>query len=169
MERLKWFQEAGLELDWTDVQVGLCNGYIEPREAVLRAEEQWSQHPDGENELIQELAAADYDEHDTIRKLVEKLASLENGDTEHATRKWRYLFLRQALSQQVEPAQILVAIERVYADFDYPEEMSHFIYYMPAAEDISGLTPDQARQRLIALAQKFLKEEGAALGIRPKA
>jgi len=167
VERLKWFEKAGLRLDWTDVHVGLAAGYIEPREAVLRAEEYWSHYPDEENVLIHELAAARPDEQDAIRQIVAKLASSENGDVERAKRKWRYLFLRQVFAQQTGPRQLLLDIERVYADFDYPEEMEPFIYHMPASEDISGLTPDQARQRLIALAREFLEREGAALGAAP--
>jgi len=169
VERLRWFQQAGLRLDWTDVHVGLVAGYIEPREAVLWAGEYRNQHPEEENALIHRLAATQVDESDTIRAIVAKLASSENGDGEHAKRKWRYLFLKRVLAQQVDPQQLLVDVERVYADFDYPEEMEPFIYYMPASEDISGLTPDQARQRLLALARQFLDQEGTALGVRPTA
>lgn len=167
MERLKWFAQAGLELDWTDVYVGLSVGYIEPQEAVLWAGEYWSRHPDEENPLIHELASARLDESGAIREIVEKLAHSENGDRDRARRKWRYLFLKRALSRQSEPEQLLVEIERVYADFDYPEEMEHLVYYMPAAEETAGLSSDQARLHLIALARELLEQEGAALGLRP--
>ena len=53
---------------------------------------------------------------------------------------------------------VLVKIEGVYADFGYPEDMKHFIYYMPADEEI-GLNYEENCTQLVKKLKKFLQEE----------
>lgn len=166
MGRLEWFHQAGLELNWVDIWEGLNAGHIQPQEAVLHAVSFWEQHSDCEDTNIIELASASKDEDDLVRKAVAQLAANEHADKSSAKRKWRYLFLRHVLLQPAKPEDLLVDIERVYADFDYPDEMSHFIYYMPQKQGAVSGSPEEARQQLIGFALEYLRQEGVALGVK---
>ena len=53
--------------------------------------------------------------------------------------------------------ELLSDIERVYADFDYPEDMNPFIYYMPSVDC------DPSPEKLIARFHAFMAEEKARL------
>lgn len=60
-----------------------------------------------------------------------------------------------------DPQELLHAVEAVYADFGYPEDMSQFIYYMPCEYSAasSAQSPDEARLLLFEALKDFLAQE----------
>lgn len=124
-DQILLFERHGLSLGWSDVQEGLRRRFLTPQEAVLFAE----------------VTLPDYKESQTLQHqtdillMVDELASHDRPAGEDVpTRRWRYALLKDLLAKGGPIEDTLVAIERLWADFDYPVEMKHLMYYMPTAD-----------------------------------
>ncbi len=79
-------------------------------------------------------------------------------------RKLRYALLYTLSLNAQTLSTYEASLEKVallYADFGYPSDMEHFIYYMPSSSDYNPAahTIEQNRERLIMLLRKFLHKE----------
>jgi len=54
--------------------------------------------------------------------------------------------------------ELLIKVEGVYADFEYPEDMQHFIYYMPS-NNSEYSNREEAYINLLKKLKTFLQEE----------
>lgn len=91
-----------------------------------------------------------------------KLRTLEYDSAAWTTeeRKLRLCLLLELTQQIPNKRELLEKIAEIYADFNYPEDMEEFIYYMPAKNyDPSEYSLQENENRLINLFYNFLEEE----------
>ncbi len=86
---------------------------------------------------------------------LEKLAS---NMEDYYPEKWLYIILNDVFHRKHEFEDPLGEVEKIYADFDYPEEIESFVRYMPPTD---GYIPaehslEENISRLYANWEKFL-------------
>lgn len=87
------------------------------------------------------------------------IEALTDGGTipdDNSVRILRYMALRE-LSTTGE--SLLHEIESIYADFDYPEDMESFIYYMPFQSMDDDIADSDPVKVLIDRFNKFMRSE----------
>jgi len=158
------FQDNDLECSWVTIKVGWDLKRLGISEisnfAILFLEK----HPNLINEYISELIIGikEYEVENILKKLFkslmldfpEKDSSLWNKEW----RKWRYCILSEMVKHISDIEDLLIKVEGIYADFGYPEDMKHFIYYMPVDEEINQ-NHEIANIRLVKKIKDFLQEE----------
>ena len=79
-------------------------------------------------------------------------------------RKLRLCLLLELKQQIPNKRHLLEKIAKIYADFNYPEDMEEFIYYMPAKNyDPAQYSFQENEDRLINLFYNFLEKEKSEL------
>ena len=72
--------------------------------------------------------------------------------------------IKKTFIKKYKNNELLYKIEEIYADFSYPEDMRHLIYYIPSGNfDTSKHTKEECQQRLINLFYAFLQKEQSEL------
>jgi hypothetical protein len=143
-------------LDWGDVLYGIENGFISSNDAVKIAIERVSQNDDA-NETEVELAGLLRSEVELRGLEIVRELSTEKCDVD-AKSIWLYLLLAWLFDHKAECDDPLRIVEQIYADFDYPEEISAFVRYMPPQD---GYRPqdhslEENRERLFGLWHEYL-------------
>lgn len=152
--KLELFQKYGLNPQWRDVFVGLRLGLLTSLDvAELRATGRIGKIPGSSEDVIVTRAIAEVD------------TDPDEENEELSLRRWRYVLMQEAIKKHADQEQLLVDIERLWADFEYPDDMRHLIYYMPPAD---GYNPklhsaEENRGRLVQLAVVFLERESQAV------
>ena len=94
-----------------------------------------------------------------LNEKVSKILAAKNENILHReSEKWLYAQLVELRLNELDDETLLNKIAEIYADFDYPSSMEHFINYMPSKIDLSGYTVEQAQKRLIGLCDIFINE-----------
>ena len=128
------FVRERVRLNWSEVQLGLLRGYLEPRGSIDLAVEM-AGLLDKPSESISALAGISIRDPTFCQQaldIVNQLAEREREtDKENREAVWLYLLLAWLYEQRDLDSDPLQLVEIVYADFDYPEEMAHFVGYMP--------------------------------------
>ncbi|WP_411851533.1 DUF2247 family protein [Stenotrophomonas sp. LGBM10] len=90
--------------------------------------------------------------------------TVQDGDMDHDSISWKWLIavLTDLYANRNEVDDPLGEVERIYADFYYPERMESFVRYMPATD---GYAPaehslDQNVERLFENWKRFLDSAG---------
>ncbi|MFI8718219.1 DUF2247 family protein [Stenotrophomonas sp. NPDC077464] len=141
---LAWAMERNL------IDINVLKDYAEEREDQAG-------DPDIED-LLRQLDGADSYEQAVLAKQLVRL--VEGVDEEAVARKWLVAMLGNLYEKRDTLADPLGEVERIYADFDYPECMESFVRYMPPAD---GYVPeshshDQNIARLFTNWQAFVSE-----------
>ena len=114
-----------------------------------------------ESEALKAVDLGLFDARDKI-DLEEKIAALLSGADKDVLlkemEKWLYIRLKELRGCSIDDVEILNKIAEIYADFDYPPFMQHFVNYMPSDVDLSGYTVEQAQVRLINLCDTFVND-----------
>ncbi|EPH9348967.1 TPA: DUF2247 family protein, partial [Neisseria gonorrhoeae] len=63
-----------------------------------------------------------------LKPVLEDLASETRG---YSPKNWLYILLNDVFHRKEEFEDPLGEVEKIYADFDYPEEIESFVRYMP--------------------------------------
>jgi hypothetical protein len=89
-------------------------------------------------DIVLQLAILDDDED--ISPYLRQLTMLEKvEDEEHIKAKWLYAILWSLYQRRNNYEDALEMVERIYSDFDYPQNIVSIIRYMPSEEgDLSG-------------------------------
>lgn len=118
---------------------------------------------DGSDSSLElEIAGLGQTELDEGLLLAKKLVPLDGMESEKAIqRKWLIPVLADLYAKREKFADPLGEVERVYADFDYPEEMESFVRYMPATDgyDPSRYTLEQNNRRLFEKWNSFIQSD----------
>lgn len=162
---LDTFKKNNLNSSWATIQVGLELELLSLDEIHTFALDFSEDHPDLINEYIAEIIFLTDNRkiQDALKKVFSSL-KLE-FPTPHTLlwnkemKKWRYCILKNITNQTQDTEELLIKIEKVYADFNYPKDMEPFIYYMPADEEVANLNPENARKVLRERLRIFLAEE----------
>jgi hypothetical protein len=87
---------------------------------------------------------------------------LYHSDPEDSKRKFLYLTLAWAYENRNKYEDPLDAVSFIYADFDYPDEISHFVPFIPPTDgfDPSKLSRKEIYQRFLHLWREYLYNHG---------
>jgi len=166
---IKIFSDNHISCSWATVKVGWDLKRLTTGEISAFAMDYAEQNQEFVNEHLSELALVvrSHEVNEHLNKILkalnldipEKNSSLWNKEW----RKWRYCIMREMLKLIKDDEELLEKIEGVYADFGYPEDMKHLIYYMPLEEhekkEYESLEPAQARKKLVEEVRQFLDKE----------
>lgn len=104
------------------------------------------------------LASLSQDE--SVANLVASLANAESPPSRADVKaKWLYLVLAWVFECRDTLVDALGTVESIYSDFDYPEEVTRFVRYMPADEPALG-NLEQNEARLLDRLKEYLDVEG---------
>ncbi|MDA3798974.1 MAG: DUF2247 family protein [Kiritimatiellae bacterium] len=130
-------------MSWQDIKFGLDHQFIKPKVAIDKAIEMLSTI---ENNAIEEIELAGLSESDSVTKLVNQLAAKEVNQNDCIKSKWLYLLLEWFFVNKLFINDPLGGVEKIYDDFDYPEEITAFVRYMPmVGEDLGSKELNEAR------------------------
>ena len=136
------FVAKNAKLAWQEVRFGMDKGFIgreTPIELAMQAVLADEENPD-----VLELASLTT--KDSVGEIVSSLADAEKPvEPRDVERTWLFLVLAWLLSRKEEYSDSLGLVEKVYADFDYPEEISAFVRYMPMHGEDLGVEANEAR------------------------
>lgn len=154
-------RELGL-LDWWTVLVGLCRGWLDPRQAVEYASEHLDDGAAGSEDLILRLAVEHAHNGAAVKSLVaeiatrashsrdpidpDTLAAVEDvtcttGNVRRAFDAWRLAFL-EAVSRGDGPCEdMLDRLEEAWAEFGYPADMEMMSQYFSTPDERAGVVP----------------------------
>jgi len=114
---------------------------------------------------LQEAKFQKVDQHAVwvIEELLRKQVDNESEVSEERTmKKWLYIVLSFIFENKEDFSDPLQEVEKVYADFGYPEEIKSFVKYMPPPEKqtiSSTHSKQEAKERLFSKWQSYLDEQ----------
>jgi hypothetical protein len=138
------FATKKVHLSWREVVYALSQGIFSPASAIEHAMEELRLA----NEYPQSLVdLASLNKGESIHPYVDELADSEpTQPVEYIRDKWLYLILAWVFEQKDRYSDPLKIVEQIYADFNYPESIAHFVRYMPSNEpDLGSLEKNEAR------------------------
>lgn len=123
-------------LSWSELLYGLQKGYIDDQGASSFA---CNTLTTSSPKKAYELSSLDSQELCLAQDLIKSLASNEPTTKEDTISKpWAYLLLSHLFENKDSFLDPLEKIEELYADLDYPEEISSIVRYMPLPEGEAG-------------------------------
>lgn len=133
-----------VKVTWETIMYGIERNYILPNIAIEHAINELSQKENYPQYLI-ELASLSKDE--SVYPYLNELADLEIIEEDEVSKdKWLYLMLDWTYNNRHKYSDSLGLVEQIYADFDYPVQISTFVRYMPSNEpDLGSLELNEAR------------------------
>jgi hypothetical protein len=162
MYRCNLMEKSGLKVRWNDIYWGLLEDIISLKSIYEYIDREWIYN---ENSVIEEiLIDLDWEKNDKMSALnhILRIINIKESLNElEAIRKWRYCILKDGIVALSDENEILKFSAEVYADFNYPEEMRSFIYYM---ESVDGSDPSkhsvyENRVRMVKNLHEFLRME----------
>lgn len=149
-------------LSWNIVFWGIKNDIIEAESAICYANKLVENNFVENDSLFIELFILENVKKNEVLSLISNMTSLNSSDKDTSLKILRYIILDNIRQSKQDNKSVLNSIENVYADFDYPEDMSLFISYMPIENDEYNPTihtQEENEQRLINNFEMFLKKE----------
>lgn len=150
------FIEKYIHLSWRDILWGYERQMLGWSDIVDLAKERSNAHADNPQEV--ELSFLGKSNTHQIGELLRKLAFVEEGS--ESKKKWLFLRLAWLFENRDDVEDCLGVVEAIYADFDYPDEISGFVRYMPSSD---GYNPsqhsyDENQKRLFDRWESYLKQ-----------
>lgn len=117
---------------WSELKIGFERGIISNSEIISYANQVLSEEIEQFDSVL-ELAIAEEDE---VEEIILNLAFREEEESlEMINAKWIFSIIYDAYIHLNN--EIYDVIDDVYTEFEYPEEISHLIGYMPCEDGIS--------------------------------
>ncbi len=154
-----------LRLSWTEVLWGYRRQYLGWSDVVEMATRCINQEPDGSDTVI-ELASLTRQDAQRAGEILEALSRAEATDVgTDPKRVWLFLILAWLYANRDHRSDPLGDVERVYADFEYPEEIAGLVRYMPAEPVSAGIVDaaDKPTEQLYSRWRQFVTVEKARL------
>lgn len=148
-------------LSWRDASIGYRRQWLSWDGAIALA---CSRLSEGEDDpLVVELAGISKVAAACVGPLLDTLASHDTTDEATSKDKWLYLNLAWLFENKNKVDDPLGAVECVYADFDYPEEVAPFVRYMPVTDGYDPSIHSSAENfsRLMINWQAYLGRAGS--------
>lgn len=120
-------------LSWDVIYWGIKNDLLMPKSAVDFAHK--SAENAESNGLCIELIILDEVTKNNILSLIDKFVIKEKSEKD-ALQILKFIILKD-IRKNADIDIILEEAEKVYADFDYPQDMKSFIRYMPVEDDFN--------------------------------
>lgn len=146
-----------ISLLWSDILWGYNNRYLGWVDVVNFAKEQLVDEK--QNELIAELSEITKSTVYKIKPLLEAL-SYQTAEAD-CSRKWLYIVLKDIFLRKNEFKDPLGEVEKIYEDFEYPDEIESFVRYMPPTDgyDAEKHLHEENITRLYYNWEKFLNDK----------
>lgn len=151
--------EEGIPMAVEDLRCGYERGMIDSNAVIALAADEVRRG--ATDPVLHDLASLLRDE---VERVPEVLAELDDPeriyDPRGSVRKWLYLQLKAAYRDRNRLRDPLSVVERLYAEFEYPQSVATFVRYMP-------LSPgDEAGEHaMMERWSAFLKREQESLAI----
>ena len=145
-------------LNWTIIYWGIKCDILSPETAVCYADMIVGINPDIDAPEIIELLSAENVQKNNILMQIQKLVSSEISDKERSLKIIRYILLKEIQSSE----NALEEAEKLYVEFDYPEDMEEFIAYMPVRDksyNPAEHTEAENKQRLVGKLSEFISND----------
>lgn len=152
------FVSSLVKLTWPEILEAIHKQFVPRNFAIDHAMAELAILDDYPQDLV-DLASLNKD--DDVHPHIDNLADMgEPLEKNEFNLKWMYLVLAWVYKNKDSYPDPLAIVEQVYADFDYPDNISGFVRYMPSDEpDLGSLEKNQAR--LYEKWEKFLDEQRA--------
>lgn len=124
-----------VNLTWHDINFAIKNHFLMPKAAIEHAIVELEKKEDTCSSLI-ELASLGNE--DSIHPYIDDLVSREKLPNNIEIDKWLYLLLSWVFDNKNQLKDPLTIVEQLYADFNYPKQISSFVRYMPSNEPDLG-------------------------------
>lgn len=150
-------------LTWADMLWGYKHDLFYWSEVVEAAKVRGKDAEDFEEfDLVFSLAQADKSCLWKISEILPRLATLGHPEPQDSKQKFLYLSLAWAFENRHKYEQPLEAVSYIFADFSYPDEIAHFVPYMPPSDgyDPSKHSKKENHQRLLDFWLQYLCEHG---------
>ncbi|WFU05759.1 DUF2247 family protein (plasmid) [Rhizobium sp. CB3171] len=141
-------------LYWSELFHGLELGYLKQRDVVEFALEKLTVNSSADH---YSLASLDESEYYEVSDLICSLTKDED-DAGDAEKVWKYLLLLWLWKQKDSLLDPLGAVEELYADLGYPEDLSKLVRYMPPTNGSPG-----SKKRLMEYWNSLLEVYGVEL------
>lgn len=166
MYSYKIFKMYRLQYSWATLLTGLKLGLLSIEEIDTYAANYLIDNPHVSDDALLELTWGKCDKEkaiELIETIVMDLAIPWNDDVEE--RKWKYCILMSMREKNNDYDALLENIANLYSDFNYPDDMKGFIYYLEPDDghDPSKYSKSENIKRLINKLDSFLQSEQKAL------
>lgn len=164
--------DCGISFDWDMCYVGFSRGFVSPDEVIQWAASWWAEKEARGSPALTRLVICDASDKKTVESCLREFMGTLDGTPapgsarmQAAVRKWRYIFLCNCQQRSSAQQDLFECVEQVYADFDYPQDMSSLVLYMGPSDgfDPRAHTAEECRQRLALLITEFIQREREAL------
>ena len=158
------FKNCNLRMGWGDVYWGIKESQLDIKSVSKFAEEFIINNSQVNIDEIYELAWETENRElvlNLIDRVLKKLSAQDIQDNEIIMRRWRYCIVKTIRECKFNNSDLLDKMEIVYANFNYPVEMSGFIKYMPPDDDYnpSNYSVEENEQRMVDIIDDFIKSE----------
>ncbi|MCQ9209567.1 DUF2247 family protein [Granulicatella seriolae] len=137
---------------WQEILYGMENKILTRSDVINYATRILDEDILGFDWVLKIVIAKDYED---ILPYIHELIDLEDDeDTSIILDRWRYAILKELYSKKSNYEDFNGKVEEIYADFDYPEDMSGLIGYMPL---VGGKTMEESWQGYLTSSEKKLK------------
>ncbi|SFS54861.1 hypothetical protein SAMN04488601_1011568 [Paenibacillus sp. 453mf] len=130
-------------LTWNDVSFAIENGFMSRISAIEHAFEIISKEPNPSKDVIDLTWLKD---DKGVLYYLDRIISSTERDYNGSKKKFLYLILSWLYEHKTQYSDPLGMVEVIYADFDYPTEISEFVRYMPSQKPISDLYEENIAQ-----------------------
>jgi hypothetical protein len=152
------FLQNRISTSWQGIRYGLQNELLDPLAPHHMALDLIEKTQDPSAAL---LALATAGSRESMNELVDQLSASEPASLESDIREqWLYLALAWVYEHRTEFADPLRTVERIYADFAYPERIARFVRYMPMEGPDLG-SREANERRLFDYWKEYLDEVAA--------
>lgn len=124
-------QVAGVRLTTAELARGSRLGLIDAAQVVRIAERALAEDA-SQGKALEKLGLLLQDDLDCVESLVATIKASPQEDGDDPSRVWLYLCLQGTYDRRGSTAGSMSELERLYADFGYPEEMEGFVPFFPA-------------------------------------
>jgi hypothetical protein len=156
------------QLSWADALWGVEQGWLEPAALIELATKRVSNDVRASKREIELAGLLSHESVEAIQ-LARQLASKEatKGCLWVPEQQWLYLVLRWIYENRASLSDPLGDVEEIYADFNYPAEMQHFVRYMPVTNsyDPEKHSARENETRLMLLWLEYLRTKAKELGV----
>ena len=155
------FALESADLNWYDILFAIDNGFLPHQSAIEHAVSQLGKNEEY-SETVLELACLMPSEavhpHSIQPYLGELAKDIPEQEKSATKQKMLYLVLKWVFEHKCDYDDPLEVVEVIYADFDYPKDISIFIRYMPLSQPDLG-SVDLNTERLFHNWNTFLESQ----------
>jgi hypothetical protein len=149
-------------LNWDDIEWGYRNNYLGWKD-ILKYASAHNTINDSDYELVKELTQINKESAFLISTILDKLVK-DKIDDEDISGNVMFMLLYNLYIDRNKVIDPLAEVEKIYEDFNYPEEIESFVRYMPPKDgyDPSLYSYEENLIRLFENWKSYLISKGAS-------